>query len=78
MRTWKADLIEGTASVLCCLAYGVPLLLWIEAAPSEWFDVFNRLGPNLRPWLIGAAAVAGTLPLIALLLIFKKVLRLPR
>ncbi len=78
MRSWKADLVEATASALCCFAYGVPLLLWIEAAPSEWFDVFNRWGPSLRPWLIGAAGAAGALPLVALLLIVKRVLRLPR
>ncbi len=78
MQSWKADLVEATASVLCCLAYGVPLLLWIENAPSAWFDIFNTWGPNLRPWLIGAATVAGTLPLIALLLIVKRALRLPR
>lgn len=78
MRPLRTDFVEAAANVICCLAYGGPLILWIEAAPSEWFSIFSRWGPSVQPWLMSLAAVAASLPLIALLVVVKKVLKLPR
>jgi hypothetical protein len=65
-------------SAACVLVVGVPIVLWIEALPSERFAVFNALGPTLRPWLVGAAAIIAVLPALGLIVLVQRLLKLPR
>lgn len=74
MRRWKADTLSAAMTVLI----GLAAWLCIEVAPTEWFDPFNALGPQARPWLVGLASLTVALLLIGVIWLAQRALKLPR
>lgn len=78
MGSGKRELVAAAVQTGCVLLAGLSMLALIEAAPAEWFSLFNVLGPDLRPWLMGAAAVLAIIPPMGFSALVLKALKLPQ
>lgn len=77
MQTDRKTLAGHVVHGGCVLLAGWFTLFLIEAAPTEWFTIFNKLGPTLKPWMIGAAAVFSIIPTLGFAALAVKALKLP-
>lgn len=77
MKYSRRELIALAVHTACVLVFGIATLALIEAAPAGWFTIFGVLGPTLKPWLMGAAALISIFPTLVLAAFVVKALRLP-
>jgi len=78
MRSDRSEFVAAAVQTGCVLLVGLPMLALIEAAPAEWFKVFDVLGPDFRPWLMGVAAMIAIIPPMGFSALVLKALKLPQ
>lgn len=77
MRLDLKNLVAYAVQYGCTILAAVFVVRLIDAAPLSWFSVFDRLGADFKPWLLGGAAVISGVAPLAFGVLVRKGLRLP-
>jgi len=78
MRADNKNLAAHAVQTGCAVVAALAVIALIDAAPGSWFAVFDRMGPDFKPWLIGGAAVISGLASLGFGLLVRKGFRLPK